>query len=321
MIERLELEPRVLQEVELQAERMARDYRDPETGRVGSGVFLLEGGPATLAQTPMPDFARLLGIGAARIGPAQVAELVQGWVEGESLRTRECVLVEGIGIEGEISIAGHGIRLSRMPLSKDDLPVSFPEGSNLSVTRLRRGVILSVDCEVRPALYRPSGIAGEGPQWDLRTEPPASRALRGYTVDGFCQHLALATNGYVGSNLRWEDFGELRAFCLGVGRSFGYGTDIGARGTPTTQAELREAVRTFERVGELDARGLRKFNIALSGWVQSKRPRALEHRPIDTWISLEAFYVVKGRRKREHTGTNSALHLGGTGEERLAVAN
>ena len=215
MIERLELDPHVLQEVELRAERLVGDYRDPETSRVGSGVFLLKGGPRTLARPTMPEFARLLVIGAARIGAERVADLVQGWVDGEPLRTRECALIEGIRLKEEVVLREHGIRLSRMPVSKGDLPASFPEGSDLSLTRLRRGVILSVEHEVRPALYQPNDIANEDAHWDLRTQVPASRALRGYTLDGFCQHLALAANGYVGWNLRWEDLGELEAFCFG----------------------------------------------------------------------------------------------------------
>ena len=155
MIERLELDPRVLQEVELRAERLVGGYRDPETGRVGSGVFLLKGGPRTLARPTMPEFARLLVIGAARIGAERVADLVQGWLDGEPLRTRECALIEGIGVKEEVVLREHGIRLSRMPVSKGDLPASFPEGSDLSLTRLRRGVILSVEHEVRPVLYHP----------------------------------------------------------------------------------------------------------------------------------------------------------------------
>ena len=316
MIEQLELDPRVLQEVELRAERMVGDYRDTETGRVGSGVFMLRGGPSNLARPTMPEFARLLVIAAARIGAGRVADLVQGWVDGEPLRTRECALIEGIGIKEQVAMAGHGIRLSRMPISKDDLPSSFPEWSDLSLTRLRRGVILSVDHEVRPALYHPNDIANEDAHWDLRTQAPASRALRGYTLDGFCQHLALAANGYVAWNLRWEDFGELEAFCLGGGGGFGHGTNIGARGTRITGAQLEDAARTLLRVGELEEQSLRKFEIALSRWVQSKRPGKLEDRLIDIRVSLEALYVVKERDKKKQTGKHSGRHLGGTDEER-----
>ncbi|MCY4430797.1 MAG: hypothetical protein OXC11_10470, partial [Rhodospirillales bacterium] len=310
--------PRVLQEVELRAERLVRDYRNPETGRVGSGVFLLRGGPAKLAQPTMQEFARLLVIGAARIGPARVAELVGGWVDDEPLRTRKCALIEGIGVKEDLTLPEHGVRLSRMPLSKGDLPGSFPEGSDLSLRRLRRGVLLSVDHEARPALYRPNDIANTNAHWNLRTQVPAGHDLQGYTLDGFCQHLALATNNYVGWNLQWEDLGELGAFSLSGGRGFGYGPDFGARGTGITGPQLEDAVWTWRSMGGLEEGSQRKFGIALNRWVQSKRQGMLENRIIDLRVTLEALYAVERYGKRRQTADHSALHLGGTPDEQAA---
>ena len=314
-LEQLELDQCVLQEVERCAERLVARYRHPKTGRVGNGLFLLRGGPVNLAQPTLLEFAKLLVIGATRIGPGRVAELVHGWVDDEPLRTRECALIEGVGVEKEVALLEQRIRLSRMPLSKNDLPASFPEGSDLSLHRLRRGVILSVDRETRPALYNPDDLPNKDAFWDLMTYVPASRALGDFSLDGFCQHLALATNSYVGWNLRWEDVGDLDAFCLMGGQSFGFGTDFDARGPCIAEQQLEHSVGTMRRAGELEEESLRKFGIALSRWVQSKRPATLDDRLIDLRVSLEVLFVVERHGKQRQTACRGALHLGGAPEE------
>ncbi len=115
-------------------------------------MFLLLGGAGTWAHPTVAEFAKTLIFAAVKLGTGLVVELLLGWVNGEPLRFRISALLEGVDIDGPLHLS-EGIRLSKLPNSSVDLPASLPSFQMAAnVTDFIGGVIMSIDCEMSPAL-------------------------------------------------------------------------------------------------------------------------------------------------------------------------
>jgi hypothetical protein len=294
------------------------DHLEPETDRVGNGLFSLFGGPGSLATPTIPEFGELLVDGAVKLGAIRVVELLLGWIAGAHLHVRRSAILQGVTIEEPLGLT-EGVRLSTLPPSSADLPASLPE-FGLSATDLLRGVVLSIDCEVAPSLYAPERRDDRAASRREGTWTPAANKIPSLSLDGFCESMSLACGEYVDWRIAWDDYGDLAAFSLGYG---GASTKPRwwVRSTPFAQKDLDRA-REIHLARHADgAGGKRKaLDQAISRWMKSKQSSADSDRLIELRIALEALYSKGAMNEMAfRVSTYGAWHLGGTVAERRAV--
>ena len=82
---------------------MLAPYRASNTGPVGNGLYRLTGESASPRLPSVEDYARILVLASARIGPERVAAMFGGWIEGQSIQTWQCFLLKGVINEGRLS--------------------------------------------------------------------------------------------------------------------------------------------------------------------------------------------------------------------------
>ena len=200
------------------------------TGRIGNGLFLLLGGLGTWAHPTVAEFARTLIRGAVGSGARPVAAQLLGWASGEPLRFRINALLEGVDIDEELQLA-EGIRVWKLPNSSADLPASLPSFHMVApVTDFMGGVVMSIDCEMSPSLYRPD----EDEVGRMSSRSGEFRMVSGkvpnLSLDSFCESVSLACNGCVDWFVRWRDCGSLEVF-TDTSSSIGWKIRSGARRT------------------------------------------------------------------------------------------
>ena len=291
------------------------EFRHTETGRIGNGLFLLMGGAGTWACPTFFDFAKLLIPGAVKLGAGRVIDLLQGWASGEPLRFRLSALLEGAGIDAPMQL-GEGIYVHELPTSSSDLPASLPSiGTGATVTDYVGGVVLSVDCEMSPALYVPTeeevgGLSSRRGVFQL-----ASDRIPNMSFDSFCESISLACNGFVDWFVQWRDYDDLAAFAFGqLSVSYKYRSGLG--GTKFTQDHLN-AARQIHRARHAGGKPRENLELAMRRWIRSKRPGTDLDKLIELRIALEALYEIGGlNEKGFRIATYGAWHLGKDFEER-----
>ena len=291
------------------------EFMHTGTGRLGNGLFLLFGGAGTWAHPTVAEFARTLIAGAVKSGAPQVAAMLQGWANGEPLRFRVSALLEGADIDEELQLA-EGIRVSKLPKSSADLPASLPSFEMAAtVTDIIGGVVMSFDCEMSPALYRPD----EDEVGRMSSRNGEFRMVSGQvpklSLDSFCESVSLACNGSVDWLLQWRDFGCLEAF-TDTPSGVGYKVRSGTRRTKVSQADLDEALKIHR--ARHGGRGSREnLELAMRRWIRSKRPGTDLDKLIELRIALEALYEIGGvNEKGFRIATYGAWHLGANLEQR-----
>lgn len=290
----------------------------PETGRFGNGLFRLWGGPMRRARPTVAEFARTLITAAARVGAAEVVALLVGWAAGEPLRFRISSLLEGAIIDEDLHLA-EGIRLSKLPTSGADIPASLPPFlMGATVFDVIGGIVMSIDCEMSPALYLP-----EDDESGEMLEPRgqfvlASGQVPNLSENSFCESISLASNGYVDWFLQWRDFASLEAF-TDVPSGTSHKVRSGARGTKVSQAGLDDALKIHR--ARHDGSGPKEnLELAMNRWIRSKRPGTNLDKLIDLRIALEALYEIGGdNEKAFRIATYGAWHLGETFQKRLEI--
>ncbi len=312
---KLEIDNKHVADLAARLEPVLAEFLHTKTGRVGNGLFLLLGGRGSWAHPTLSDFAKTLISGAAKLGARPVVKLLLGWAGGEPLRFRTSALLYGADIDGPLQLA-EGIALSRLPRSSADLPASLPAFQVVATVEDFLGaVVMSVDCEMSPALYQP--YEGDTP----RMPTPegifrmASNQIPNLSLDTFCESISLASNGYIDWILRWEDLGDLAVFSDGQSSiSYKYRSDAGS--TKITQAHLQEALKIHHarhRGGGSKA----NLELAMRRWRRSKRSATEIDKLIDLRIALEALYEIGGMSEKGfRIATYGAWHLGKSFEER-----
>ena len=285
-----------------------------DTDRIGNGLFALMGGPGNLREPTIVEFAQTLLKPATVLGPDRVIDLLSGWVAGEPLRFHKCSLLEGVEIERELRLP-EGISLTKLSKSSTDLPAWLPFHIGTSKSEYLGRVVMSINCEMSPAIYTPSVKN----TWKLSDKPQesfayASRKIPNLSPDSFCESLSLACNHYVQWQLNCLDYGELGLF----GNTFSGASYKAPSWAPKflmSQMEL-ELARSIhlERYSDSNKRGL---DIAIRRWMNSKKRRSHEDKMIDLRIALEALYLKDGQGELSYRMAMScAWHLGPTYESR-----
>ena len=328
--ERLKVDPRydgtAASRSASKVDSLLNDYLDSERAHIGhaladsingSGFMRYEGNALAGREkvSSLNEFRDYLIIGAALLGSARMAEHVSGWMAGKPLHYRMMALLVGARIEASLEIEP-GIRVEELSANTKELPQSVPGLGSVAPATYLGGVVLCVDCEVAPALYRPE--KGARGSWNFSTDVRHSWALGTASIDEFCETLSLSANGCIRIGQMWRDYGELEAFSALTSRTSDPLKVIhGGVGVESlTEEHLREAwdIQSLRNV-----RGDGGIGMAIRRWVNSKRPESsLADRFIDLRIALEALYL-DGKSNTEmafRLATHGALYAGGTIEER-----
>ena len=310
---RLEIDDAMVSDLSARLEPFLREYVHAGSGRIGNGLFSLIGRPTKLTRPTLTEFARTLISAAARSSAGEVVATVLGWVNGDPLRFRISALLEGASIDHELQLA-EGVHVSRLrqPSSMPSLQMAA------TMTEILTGVVMSIDCEKSPALYRPE--EDESGRFRPCSEKiiMASERIPDLSLDGFCESVSLASNGCVDWFVQWKDLGELEAFIY-TPPSVRFKRRSGGRGTKISQAALEEAVG-IHRLRHAGGGSREHLELALRRWIGSKRPGAVQDKLIELRIALEALYGIgSANEKAFRIATYGAWHLGKDFQQRCMV--
>ena len=295
--------------------KLAR-YRLPETGAVCNGLYDLIGSLASPRLPSVEDYARILILAAARIGPERVANLLIGWLDGAPVCAWLCALLKGVRTNGNLRPV-EGLRLETLPSNWDEAPrslyIHIDERYHLHEQYPDRAM-LSLEHDVGPALYLPSR--------ELATQfQPPRRSIRNHelssvSVGSLCRVISIEINSYVDWFIQWWDYGDLDAFILNAG--FSSGTNETRAPSPESISK-QQLARCLELHESLE--GFKKLDLCIARWLRSKLPLAVEEQLVELRIALESVLLSddKGNvgEKRQRLATRGAWLLGGSFEERI----
>ena len=263
--------------------------------------------------SPVPSLALDLVRAAAILGPEQATSLIWGWANGEPVPYQTCAFLSGLSVEHPLQMPG-GIRFVSLP-NRPDPPVGLPTHPAFDRTwaLTMRAVKVTIDCEMRPALYKPEDMS-----------PPDSRpdygSIEEHLLATLCEALSLTCNDHVSWTMKWVEYGDINAFGRAaisrIHRSPAEGFSFGG-GTQMTQLDMEEGHALFTK--RLDDRNNKRgLDLAISRWRASKlRPR-LADKFIELRIALEALYLGdnSGGEKAFRVAFSGAWHLGADYEQR-----
>ncbi len=310
-------------------ERLDRElqaYIEPETQRVGTGLVALMGGAQDLAEPTVTEFARTLVRASAVLGSARAVGILRGWIAGEPYRYRIKVLLAGVRCEKPLALE-EGVQITQLPEGgyAADLAPHLPHSLTPHETDVFRFIgrtVLSIDGTAAPALYRPTRVHGDKPDWNLR-EVWAGGRIPCLTANNWRERLtealSLASDHCVRWTHDWLDAGDLAAFNIFDGSSHVASTDESSwDDTVLLQQEHLEAARDLDVQRHARAQSPKAVDMAIKRWISSKRPSAtLADRYIDLRIALEVLYLPKSRGElRFRLALMGAWHLGADFEER-----
>ena len=274
---------------------------------------------------------------AAALGPAEAARLMGGWVTGEPLRFKVCMVLGGGYVSEELQLDA-GVRLSALPTSSDLLPKPMPGVDRNRVIDILGQPLLEIEAFTRPVFFSPPVEGGSFPELDSVT------VLSPAPVDLFLLALSLVSDRHVGMAWAWCDFGAGRWFSGGrtsglmgpgpvstrrLGRRWSHSLDTGVvriddLRTPASDVSARRLQRAWELLPLLNQRhnGDARFRIAVDRWYKS-RSRSLTgvDRALELRIALEALFLDGAHGElRFRLATTGARYLGVGLSERQEVA-
>ena len=291
-------------------------YINSETDRIGNGLFsLLPRGPGEMQEPTVAQFVQVLMNGVVLLGAERVTQLLNGWIKGAPLHYRKRALLVGVTIDQPLKL-DEGISITKLPSSFLDLSASIPYGSETPVEPYLGGVMLSVDCEMSPALYAPEK---KDPRSVWKPSDALSVTTSGnmpnYSHDTFCEAMSLACNHYVDWQSRGCDYGELQAFLMmSIGGA--YKTLPRPSAVPLSQEQLEQA-RDIHLLRYANGEAKRGLDTAISRWMRSKQTNAFIDKFIELRIALEALYLKdESGEKGFRLAAYGAWHLSANYEER-----
>ena len=321
-------------------------YIDAGTDRIGHSFHVLgdaarrftytaDGAQEIHSSSSLSGLAKGLIRAAAVLGPDRVARLLDSWADGEPRHYKICVVLAGVHVDDTIEL-DRGLRVYRLPVSSDSLPISMPDMQSDRVSRILGHTVLEIDAYTHPAFFVPA-------QDDEAHTPLHTRtALGEVSLETFFLALSLVCNRRVGLAWSWSDYGDASSFTTGV-RS-----GLSGPGMPT---ETLSKSRTYEPsmgITELTSfvppapnlceKGLRRawelrselqrridsdqrFQIAVTRWAQAASPGTLNpDRVIDLRIALEALYLNSSEGELGfRLSVTGARHLGSNLDDRKPI--
>ena len=266
---------------------MVAHYRSPETGEVGNGLYMLMGSSASPRLPSVEDYAKVLVLAAARVGPERVASLFAGWVEGRPVQVWLCALLKGAITDGRLRPVD-GLCLETLPRNGEEFTRSLYvqiDEHDIRHEQYAQRAMLSLEHNVGPPLYFPEEKTDKQPTFPPTFPRPSIRnpELTSVSLGSLCRAMSLEINGYVDWFRCWWDYGDVDAFFLNSGRSYNY-QDISAPSPVLVSEEQFSRSLEVHRLLEQKTR----LDLCIARWRRSKRATAKEEQLIELRIALEA---------------------------------
>ena len=297
---------------------MVAPYISPETGAIGNGLYKLRRSLASPRLPSVEDYAKVLVLAAARVGPERVAGLFAEWIEGRPIRVWLCALLKGVRTEGELRPVD-GLCLDILPSNGDEFPRSLSvqiDEHDIRHEQYAQRAILSLEHETGPALYSPDGEITGFPE--LVSSPVIRNPeLTSVSMDGLCRAMSVEANSHVDWFRQWWDYGDVDAFFLNPGFSYG-SRDIS--NSPSSLVSKQQLERCLELHGMLD--GFTMLDLGIARWRRSKRAITEEEQLVELRIAMESVLLADDKgvvgEKRHRLAIRGAWLLGETFEQRKA---
>ena len=295
---------------------MVARYISPETGAVGNGFYKLMGSSASPRLPSVPDYAKILILAAARLGPERVAALFAGWIEGRPVRVWLCALLKGV-ITDERLMPVNGCCLETLPKNGDDFPRSLYvqiDEHDIRYEQYAQRAMLSLEHEVGPALYFPGGETDS----PLKLPPRPSirnQELSSLSPGSLCRAMSVEANNYVDWFRQWWDYGDVDAFFLNPGHSCSFRDISNSPPSPVSAAQLKNCLEVHQMLD-----GFTRLDLGIARWIRSKQATTKEEKLVELRIALESVLLTDDNRasgeKRHRLATRGAWLLGGTFDKR-----
>lgn len=321
------------------------EYIDPATDRIGHAfpigsefsrrTTLIDTATAIFAgESTVDTFAKALARGATLLGTEQVAELLSGWTQGESISYQSRTIVNTKGALSEPVSSVDGVQIESLPLSTDQLPSNLPDNQpgsgKMSPADYLGRVVMTLDHSAAPALFRPTD------------EPPVEASLStdvpGVDPDLVCLAMSIETDAHADIAFSWNEYGDLNRFRLtgsegtwSTGRSHLRGRGYFASTSTNAVTGVTSLDERYVENLQIDGSGFRsalnalaetdsKIRIVAARWLRTKDTSArLEDRFIDLRIALESLYLNNQAELSFRLALHGAWHLGADPAGRKAI--
>ncbi len=297
---------------------MVASYTSPETRAVGNGLYKLMGASASPGLPSVEDYAKVLILAAARIGPERVAGLFAGWLDGRPVRVWLCALLKGVVTDGRLRPVD-GLCFETLPRNGDEFPRSLYvqiDEHDIRHEQYAQRAMLSLEHDVGPALYSPDGETARFP------EPPFRPAIRNpelssVSMDSLCRAMSVETNNYVDWFRQWWDYRDVDAFFLNPGTSSSRRDTKSPSIGLVSEEQLGTCLEVHELLGKYN-----RLDLCIARWLRSKQATAKQEQLIELRIALESILLADDKgvvgEKRHRLATRGAWLLGETLDKRKA---
>ena len=289
---------------------MLHEYVDSEK-RVGVGFTQVFGG---LLEPPLKTVAEHLVVAARLCGVEVVLTSVSGWLAGTPLSYERQATLVGATIDQVATLHDGLIRISKAPLSSDQVPAALRWRPNTRMGDIMGSPVLSVACTVGPVFHAAGAAEEDWPRFGWAHPIP-----RSFTLESFCEALSLACNGCVQVEYEWPHAPHLEPFWQHPSGSWQFRVRRPGMAVDITQDCLEEAWALW--VTRHQGAGVsRALRYAISRWIRSKQRWAKENQLIELRVALEALYLDDGSfgEMSYRLATRGAWHLGDSVESRKA---
>ena len=260
---------------------LGTSFKSP-SGAVGNGLYLLTGTSGSPRLPSVRDYAKVLVLGAARIGSGRVTELLQGWLKGEPVVGRSCAFLTGIETS-EVLEPVEGMRLEMLPPDFNDRDRGFVvDDYGIRHDGLAMRTMLTLEFETICPLYDPQTFR-EGFPPDPLPSTLVNSALEAVSFESFCRAMTLEINHFVDWCEQRKDYGEAEAFFLEGSSSSVRKQRRRYRNKPVSEAQLRDCLRKHALLSRT-----RKLDLPVARWLRSKRSPAIHEQLIELRIALES---------------------------------
>ena len=263
---------------------MLARYRASNTGAVCNGLYRLMGDLASPRLPSVEDYARILVLASARIGPERTAAIFGGWIEGQPIPVWQCFLLKGVTNDGRIS-PREGLVLETLSGNGEEFPRSLYvqlDAGDIKHEQYGRRAMLSLEHEVGPALYSPDAEKKEFPEPFPRPRIGNPQLLR-VSAAGLCRAMSLEIDNNVDWFRSWWGYGDVDAFFLNPGH--GASLQETSSGSPRSISD-EQLTRCLEIDEQL--KGFSALDVAIARWRGSERNETVEEQLVELRIALES---------------------------------
>ena len=278
---------------------LGTSFKSP-SGAVGNGLYLLKGTSGSPRLPSVRDYAKVLVLGAARIGSGRVTEMLQGWLKGEPVVARSCAFLTGIETP-EVLKPVEGMRLEMLPPDINDLDRGLVvDDYGFLNDELAKRTMLTLEYETICPFYNPQTFRESFPP-DPLPSTLVNSALESVSFESFCRAMTLEINHFVDWSEQWKDYGEAEAFFLQGSSSSVRKQGRRYRNKPVSEAQIRGCLQKHALLSRT-----RKLDLPLARWLRSKRSPALHEQLIELRIALEVRLVARRSRRGKELSPRSS---------------